>query len=175
MGRACARTARAGANLSRDRGARAEARRERLRGGAPFGEGDPRGRSRLADGPLTMRRMKQKLTVYAYGKCGTCRKALAWLDGQKRTYELIDITLRPPTVAELRRVLASGQKLGQLYNTSGQAYREGKLSELRKRLGEDEQLELLASNGRLVKRPLVTDGEQATVGFDAARFAERWS
>lgn len=118
--------------------------------------------------------MKKKLTVYAYGKCGTCRKALAWLDERGRAYEVIDVTLQPPTVAELRRVLATGQPLTQLYNTSGQAYREGKVSELRKRLGEDEQLELLAKNGRLVKRPLVTDGAQATVGFDAARFAERW-
>ncbi len=126
----------------------------------------------------TMRRMTganhKKLTVYGYMKCGTCRKALAWLDEREVPYRFVDITEKPPSKATLKKALGQGYELKHLYNTSGKAYREGKVGERRKSLSDAQQLELLAGNGRLIKRPIISDGARFTVGFDADRFAATW-
>jgi len=90
-------------------------------------------------------------------------------------YEFIDITLNPPGAEELAAIVArAGVPLNKLFNTSGVQYRELKIKERLPALSDQEILALLAGNGRLIKRPLITDGKRATVGFDADRFAAVW-
>lgn len=115
------------------------------------------------------------LTVYGYRKCSTCRKATAFLDEAGREYKYVDITTDPPSRATLAKVIAGDDyEIKHLFNTSGKAYREGGYTALRKTLSEDEQLDALAANGRLIKRPIVTDGKRFTVGFKQEPFAAVW-
>lgn len=96
-----------------------------------------------------------------YPKCSTCKKAKKWLDEHGVEYTDRHIAEDNPTADELRAWLhASGLPLRRFFNTSGMLYRElGVKEKLDAGMGEDEALELLASNGILVKRPLlVTDG-----------------
>lgn len=116
------------------------------------------------------------LTVYHYPRCSTSRKAIQWLEDHGRTLNKIDITLYPPDIEQLRQWVCENKiELKWLYNTSGQVYRQLNLKEKRKQLTEEEQLQLLASNGKLIKRPLVTDGNQVTVGFKEEVFEQLWS
>lgn len=115
------------------------------------------------------------LTIYHYPKCGTCRKAIKWLEERGKTLEKIDIALNPPSAEQLRQWKeASGLDLKTFFNTSGQVYREMNLKEKRDQMSEEEQLDLLASNGMLIKRPIVTDGKRVTVGFREQQFEEVW-
>jgi len=118
------------------------------------------------------------LTLYGYMKCGTCRKAIAWLDDHGIDYTYVDITQKPPSKAVLKKVIAQDEpvpyEIKHLYNTSGMQYRELGITEKRKTMSEAEQLALLAGNGMLVKRPIVTDGERFTVGFKAEVFERVW-
>jgi arsenate reductase len=113
---------------------------------------------------------------YGYKKCATCCKAEKFLQQAGIVYEFIDITQNPPTGDE---ILAIGERaqvpLNKLFNTSGVQYRELKIKERLPALSQREILALLASNGRLIKRPLVTDGKRATVGFHAEQFAAVWN
>lgn len=95
-----------------------------------------------------------------YPKCSTCQKAKQWLDERGAAYEARDIKLQNPTEAELREWLQqSGLPLKRFFNTSGLAYRALSLKEKLPEMGEEEQLRLLATDGMLVKRPiLVGDG-----------------
>ena len=98
--------------------------------------------------------------VYYYDRCSTCKKALAWLDANGVTYEKIDIKGDHPDEATLRELhKKSGVPLKRFFNTSGMLYRDMQLSTKLPSMGEDEQFKILASDGMLVKRPLlVTDG-----------------
>lgn len=111
-----------------------------------------------------------KLKVYEYKNCDTCRKALKYLDTEGIAYEKIPIVDRPPTADELKKMLlfleARGDGLKNLFNTSGEAYRDLKISDkLKNGMTEDQAINLLASNGKLVKRPFVLSGKDGTVGF----------
>lgn len=104
------------------------------------------------------------MRLYSYAACSTCRKALNWLAQQGHTVETIDITQQPPTLSELRLALTLlGRKA--LLNTSGKRYRE--LGGAVIAAMDDQQLlEALAGDGRLIKRPvLVTDDQQILTGF----------
>ena len=115
------------------------------------------------------------LKFYGYKQCGTCRKAEQFLQQANIAYEFVDITLNPPGAEELAAIVArAGVSLNKLFNTSGVQYRELKIKDRLPALSEQEILALLAGNGRLIKRPLITDGQRATVGFDAERFAAVW-
>ena len=115
------------------------------------------------------------LHFYTYQNCDTCRKAKQWLDEHAIEYEPIDITRNPPPAELLRRVLLRGEyPLQDLFNTSGKAYRDMNLKGRLPTLDDEEAIELLSQNGRLCKRPIVTDGQQDTVGFDETRFTEAW-
>jgi arsenate reductase len=106
------------------------------------------------------------LKVYEYSKCSTCKKALKFLDSQGVDYKKVDITENPPSKAELKRMLKSYDgELKRLFNTSGVVYREMKLSEKVKNMTASEAIDLLASNGRLIKRPFVLSGSEGAVGF----------
>jgi arsenate reductase len=107
-----------------------------------------------------------KLRVYAYEKCSTCRKALKFLAAKKIAHEVIPIRAQPPTVAELRAMLAHvGGDVRKLFNTSGQDYRALDLKTRLPKLSVDEALALLAANGNLVKRPFALTPKAGAVGF----------
>lgn len=112
---------------------------------------------------------------YQYPKCSTCRNAQKWLEARKVTLESTDITLSPPSKNELKSILkASGKKLTDLLNKSGEQYRALNMKEKVKTMTEDQVLDLLAKNGRLIKRPLVAEGTKATIGFKEEEFKKTW-
>lgn len=109
------------------------------------------------------------LKVYAHANCGTCRQALKFLRDRGVPHEIIAIRDQPPTVTELRRMLAAyGGDVRKLFNTSGQDYRALGLGPKLDKLPVDEALALLAGNGNLVKRPFVLTPTGGVVGFKAA-------
>ncbi|MBT2758312.1 arsenate reductase family protein [Mesobacillus foraminis] len=115
------------------------------------------------------------LTFYWYPKCGTCRNAKKWLDANGLEYKEIHIVENPPSKEELESLYKkSGLELKKFFNTSGQKYRELGLKDKIKTAGEDELLELLASDGMLIKRPLLTDGDKVTVGFKEEEYKNMW-
>ena len=108
-----------------------------------------------------------------YPKCSTCRKAKAWLDERGVTYEDRHIVEESPTADELRLWHErSGLPLKRFFNTSGMLYRELGLSEKLPTMPEDEQYRLLASDGMLVKRPLLVTETAVIPGFREAQWAE---
>lgn len=113
------------------------------------------------------------LKVYSYSGCGTCRKALKWLDARKTPYTVVPIRETPPTKAELSRMLAVyGGEVRRLFNTSGLDYKALNMKEKLPALSTDAALSLLAKNGNLVKRPFVLTGSGGLVGFDEAAWKE---
>ncbi len=115
------------------------------------------------------------LKFYGYNKCATCRKAKQWLETKGKKLEEIDITLSPPALGELKEFLLLSQKpLKDFLNKSGEQYRLLNMKEKIKTLPEKEILNMLAKNGRLLKRPIVTDGKKVTVGFDEKEFQSLW-
>ena len=106
------------------------------------------------------------IKVYCYSKCTTCKKALKWLDEKGVKYELIDIKESHPDEKTLRAYYKkSGLPLKRFFNTSGQIYREMELSKKLPDMSEYEQFALLASDGMLVKRPLLVSGNTVLTGF----------
>ena len=104
--------------------------------------------------------------VYCYSKCTTCEKALKWLDDNKIEYEQIDIKEDHPDEKTLRLLhKKSGLPLKKFFNTSGQLYREMELSKKLPDMSEDEMFKLLASDGMLVKRPLLITEDTVLTGF----------
>ena len=103
--------------------------------------------------------------VYTYDGCDTCRKALKYLASHKVPHQKIPIVETPPTEAELKRMLGYVGDIRKLFNTSGQLYREMKLSEKLPQLSEAEAIRLLAKNGKLIKRPFALTGRSGMVGF----------
>ena len=106
------------------------------------------------------------IKVYCYDRCSTCRKALAWLDSNNIKYEKIDIKSQHPDEATLRELhKKSGLPLKRFFNTSGILYRELQLSSKLSDMTEDEQFALLATDGMLVKRPLLVTDTAVLSGF----------
>ena len=106
------------------------------------------------------------MKIYCYSRCTTCRKALKWLDDHSVKYELIDIKENHPDKETLREYYArSGMPLKRFWNTSGIPYREMGLSRKLPEMSEEEQLALLATNGMLVKRPLLVGDDFVLTGF----------
>ncbi len=106
------------------------------------------------------------LKVYCYSRCTTCKKALKWLDENSIAYELADIKTDHPDAETLRNYHAlSGLPLKRFWNTSGIPYREMGLSQKLAEMSDDEQYALLATDGMLVKRPLVIGSDFVLTGF----------
>ncbi|MBQ9279329.1 MAG: arsenate reductase family protein [Lachnospiraceae bacterium] len=106
------------------------------------------------------------IKVYCYSKCSTCKKALKWLDEKKVKYELIDLKENNPDEKTLRKYhKQSGLPLKRFFNTSGMIYREMELSKKLPDMSEDEQFKLLASDGMLVKRPMLVADKTVLTGF----------
>ncbi|WP_408007557.1 arsenate reductase family protein [Pseudalkalibacillus sp. A8] len=115
------------------------------------------------------------LTVYEYPSCSTCKKAKKWLDANGVSYEDVHIVENTPSKEELRTLYQkSGLELKKFFNTSGKKYRELGMKDRMKTATEEELLELLASDGMLIKRPIVTDGEKVTVGYKEDQFEQTW-
>ena len=106
------------------------------------------------------------LKVYCYSRCTTCKKALKWLDENKLEYTEIDIKEEHPDEETLRQLhKQSGLPLKKFFNTSGQLYREKELSKKLPEMSEDDMFKLLASDGMLVKRPLLITEDTVLIGF----------
>ena len=114
------------------------------------------------------------LKVYCYSKCTTCKKALKWLDEKGIAHEVVDIKTDHPDEKALRKYYAmSGLPLKRFFNTSGMPYRELGLSKKLPGMSEDEQLALLATDGMLVKRPLVVGDDFVLTGFKENEWVEK--
>ena len=108
-----------------------------------------------------------------YPKCSTCQKAKKWLDEQGVEYTERHIVENNPTYDELKEwYIKSGLPLKKFFNTSGLLYKEMNLKEKLPTMSEDEQLKLLATNGMLVKRPLLVLENTVLVGFKEEQWNE---
>ena len=109
-----------------------------------------------------------------YPKCTTCQKAKAWLDARGVSYESRDIKLENPTAEELRTWWqASGMPLKRFFNTSGLQYKTLGLKDRLPAMGEEEQLQLLSTDGMLVKRPILVGEDFVLTGFRPAEWEEK--
>lgn len=117
---------------------------------------------------------EKKITVLCYQKCTTCKKALAWLDAQEIQYETRAIKEKNPTKEELKDwYKKSGLPLKRFFNTSGNLYKELSLKDKLPQMTEEEQLDLLATDGMLVKRPLLIAEDTVLTGFKEAEWKEK--
>jgi arsenate reductase len=119
------------------------------------------------------------IKFYGYKKCGTCRKAEKALEnylGKKGAqYTFIDVTETPPSANELKKMATQADvELKKMFNTSGVQYRELNIKEKLPAMNDKDILDLLTSNGRLIKRPIVTDGVKTTIGYQEEIFKKAW-
>ena len=115
-----------------------------------------------------------QMLFICYPKCSTCQKAKKWLDEHNIKYTERHIVEVNPTYDELKEWYGkSGLTLKKFFNTSGLLYKEMQLKDKLPTMSEEEQIQLLATNGMLVKRPLVVNGDTVLVGFKEAEWAEK--
>lgn len=108
-----------------------------------------------------------------YPKCTTCQKAKKWLDENKIEYEDRHIKENNPSIEELKEWhKKSGLPLKKFFNTSGLLYKELKLKDKIPTMSEEEQYELLATDGMLVKRPIIVKEDKVLVGFKVETWEE---
>lgn len=106
-----------------------------------------------------------------YPKCSTCQRAKKWLDEHNVTYTDRNIVVENPTYEELLDwYKRSGLPLKKFFNTSGLLYKNMQLKDKLPTMSEEEQLKLLATDGMLVKRPLIVDGDTVLTGFKEAEW-----
>ncbi|WP_090818217.1 arsenate reductase family protein [Paenibacillus sp. yr247] len=115
--------------------------------------------------------------VFCYDKCGTCRNAVKWLKAHHVDItENVPLFETPPSAKELSKLLSdSGLEIKKFFNTSGEVYKEMNLKDKLQSMSQEQMLDLLASNGRLIKRPIVTDGRKVTVGFKEDEYEAVWA
>ena len=118
--------------------------------------------------------MSLSLLFLEYPPCSTCKKAKSWLDAHGVQYPSRHIKDQNPSKEELKAwYQKSGLPLKRFFNTSGLLYKEMKLKDKLPAMSEEEQLQLLATNGMLVKRPLLIDGDTVLIGFKEAEWSEK--
>ena len=114
------------------------------------------------------------MLVLVYRKCSTCIKALNWLDGNMVAFDERPIKEENPTYEELKAWYEmSGMPLKKFFNTSGLIYKDMELKDKLAQMSEEEQLRLLATNGMLVKRPLVVGEDFVLTGFKEKEWEEK--
>ncbi len=114
------------------------------------------------------------MLVLVYRKCSTCLKALKWLDENGVNYEERPIVEQNPTYEELKEwYQKSGLPLKKFFNTSGLLYKEMQLKDKLPGMSDEEQLKLLATDGKLVKRPLVVGDDFVLTGFKEKEWNEK--
>ncbi|MEE3487259.1 MAG: arsenate reductase family protein [Bulleidia sp.] len=112
-------------------------------------------------------------TFICYAKCSTCAKARKWLDNNGIAYNERPIKEQNPTAEELHTwIKKNGLDVRKFFNTSGQLYRSLNLKEKLKTMSEKEMIDLLATDGMLVKRPILVSDKAVLVGFKEAEWAE---
>jgi len=115
---------------------------------------------------IWQRKEVQRMLFICYPKCSTCQKAKKWLDEHDLEYTERHIVENNPSYEELKEWYEkSGLALKRFFNTSGLLYREMELKNKLPKMSEEEQLKLLSTNGMLVKRPMLVDGDKVFVGF----------
>ena len=113
------------------------------------------------------------MKVLVYRKCSTCQKALKWLDAHGISFEERAMVEEHPTYEELKEWYEkSGMPLKKFFNTSGNLYKQMNLKDKLKDMSEEEQLKLLATDGMLVKRPLVIGDDFVLTGFREKEWSE---
>tara|TARA_B100001063_G_scaffold148565_1_gene138611 strand:- start:1447 stop:1806 length:360 start_codon:yes stop_codon:yes gene_type:complete len=112
-------------------------------------------------------------TVFGYSRCSTCRKALLWLENEGFDFEVIDITLNPPSADQLHQAYRQFGEVKPIFNTSGQSYRAIG-AETVKKMSDEQALQALAADGKLIKRPFVQcpDG-RFLIGFKPEVWSEQ--
>ena len=111
------------------------------------------------------------LKVYEYKNCGTCRKALKYLEDKGVPFDRIPIRENPPSKAELKRMLkALNGERKRMFNTSGGDYKTMNMKDRLPDLSDEEAISLLSEHGNLVKRPFVLCGDKGLVGFKEAEW-----
>ncbi|MBZ0167173.1 MAG: Spx/MgsR family RNA polymerase-binding regulatory protein [Candidatus Omnitrophica bacterium] len=115
------------------------------------------------------------IQFYGYNKCSSCLKAKKLFKEHAIPFEDIDITSHPPAKKLLQAIVKSGDyTLRQLFNTSGQLYREMRIKEKIGDVSETELVDLLSKHGKLVKRPLISDGKRYSVGYREEQIRKIW-
>lgn len=113
-------------------------------------------------------------TFICYPKCTTCQKAQKWLDSREISYEIRHIQEKNPSYDELKKWLSvSGLPVKRFFNTSGLLYKSMNMKEKLPTMSEEECLKLLATDGMLVKRPLLVSDNFVLVGFKEAEWSEK--
>ena len=126
------------------------------------------------EGKMYRNKGEKGMLVLVYRKCSTCIKALKWLDANGVEYVERAIVEENPTYEELKEWYGkSGLPLKKFFNTSGVLYKEMKLKDKLPEMSEEEQLKLLATDGKLVKRPLVVGEEFVLTGFKEAEWSAK--
>lgn len=116
------------------------------------------------------------MKVYTYKNCSSCRKATKWLDAMGIGYEEHPIRDTPPSIAELKQMLAAqGGELRRLFNTAGGDYRELDMKSRLLTMSDAEAVELLSQRGNLVKRPFAVGKGVALVGFKEDEWAAKFN
>lgn len=114
------------------------------------------------------------MIVLCYKKCSTCQKALKWLESRNISYEERAIVENHPTYEELKEWYErSGLPLRKFFNTSGNVYKNLNLKDKLTDMSEEEQIKLLATDGMLVKRPLVIGDDFVLTGFKEIEWEEK--
>lgn len=113
------------------------------------------------------------MILYIYGKCSTCKQALLILKQHKVACTIKEVTIEPPSIAELKQMLKyQNGNLKKLFNTSGLLYKEMQLSEKLENMPLDEALALLTNNGMLVKRPFLLGHDFGLTGFNETTWSK---
>ena len=121
-----------------------------------------------------MKGSKKMNKVYCYPRCTTCKKAVKWLEENGIDYEYKHIVEETPSKEDIKKYYKeSGLPLKRFFNTSGNVYKELNLKEKLAEMSENEQFKLLASNGMVLKRPLLVGKDFVLVGFKEAEWVEK--
>ena len=114
------------------------------------------------------------IKFYGYSKWSSVRKAKVWLEENNLEFENIEIVKNPPSKEELKEMYeVSGYELKKFFNTSGVKYRELGLKDIVKTESDEKLLDILSSDGMLIKRPIAYDGKNVVIGFKADEWKEK--
>jgi len=116
----------------------------------------------------------KKIIFYSYSKCSTCRKAVNWLKSKDLEFQLIDIVKEPPLVSYLNLALEQyAEDKKRIFNTRGKAFKT--LNRDINSLSKEEIIQLLLSDGKLIKRPfLIYEGKKVILGFNEIQYAKQF-
>ncbi|MGB3161514.1 MAG: Spx/MgsR family RNA polymerase-binding regulatory protein [Carnobacterium sp.] len=115
------------------------------------------------------------LNFYQHKLCTTCRKGRKWLENHSIEYQVIDLIAQPPSKEQLLAwMTASDLPISHFFNGKGNLYRKLNLKDTVSEMTVKEAAELLSTDGMLIKRPLVSDGQRITLGFKEEEFEKEW-